>query len=112
MFKKKKLAEAQKLLNTAIKDVTASNFDHAIECYNAALEIQEKVLGSASADTAETYNNLGLVHKFKGEYEQAFAWYQKALSAYEQSLGATHRKTQAVRNNIETIQQQNASETQ
>lgn len=108
MFKKKKLAEAQKLLNAAIKDVTASNFDHAIECYNAALAIQEKVLGNNCADTAETYNNLGLVHKFKGEYEQALGWYNKALAVYEKVLGASHRKTQAVRSNIEVLNQQNA----
>ncbi|MCL2599320.1 MAG: tetratricopeptide repeat protein [Firmicutes bacterium] len=102
--KKKKLEEAKQLSNKAIKDITKNDWDHAIQLYHEALAIQEKIVGENHIDTAETYKNLGLVYKFKGDYAEAMSWYQKSLASYESAKDANPRIIAQVRETIATIE--------
>ena len=76
------------------------DFPQAMNYYQKALAIREKVLGSEHPDTAASYNNIGLLYHDQGDYPQALNYYQKALSIREKVLGMEHPGTARSYNNI------------
>lgn len=42
--------------------------------------VQLKELGGEHVDVARTYNNLGVIHKNLGDFDQAKEYYQRTLS--------------------------------
>ena len=97
-------AETANLYNN-IAGVCKAQGDYfkAWECYQKALEIQERVLGKDHLDTASTYNNLGLVYQAQGNYGEALEFYRKALKIREKVLGLEHPDTAATYNNIAVV---------
>ena len=51
----------------------------ALENYFKCLEIEYKVKGKGSIDTASTLNNIGLVYDSQGNYPMALENYFKCL---------------------------------
>jgi tetratricopeptide (TPR) repeat protein len=81
--------------------INADKYQAAIENFQKALEIQLKVPGEKSFDTASTYNNLGFCfNKGLGEYQKALGYYEKALRTVEELLGKNHSYTGTVCNNV------------
>ena len=50
-------------------------------------------------ETATSLNNLALLYRAQGKYEQAEPLYMRALSICEQQLGAEHPHTQIILGN-------------
>jgi tetratricopeptide (TPR) repeat protein len=57
----------------------SEKYDEALDYYETAQKIREKVLGEYHPDTATTYNYIGAAHRKKYEYEKALKYYKKAL---------------------------------
>jgi len=76
------------------------DFPQAMNYYQKALAIREKVLGSEHPDTAASYNNIGLLYHDQGDYPQALNYYQKALAIHKKVLGVEHPDTARSYNNI------------
>ena len=76
------------------------DYPKALEYYQKALAIKEKVLGEEHPSTATSYNNIGGVFDSRGDYPKALEYYQKALAIFEKVLGEEHPNTATVRNNI------------
>ena len=79
------------------------NYSQALEWYQKALVIEEKVLGKEHPATAATYNNIAWVYDGQGDYPKALEWYQKALAIKEKVLGKEHPDTAATYNNIACV---------
>jgi len=80
-----------------------ASYEQAINSYQKALLIREKVLGREHPDTATTYNNIAGVYKSQGEYGKALEWFQKALQICEKVLGREHPDTATTYNNIALV---------
>jgi tetratricopeptide (TPR) repeat protein len=80
-------------------------YDAALDYFENALEIVERVLGKKHPDTATTYNNIANVYDSKGEYNEALEWHKKALAIREQVLGKEHPDTATSYNNIANVYQ-------
>ena len=76
--------------NIAVVHDNQGDYDKALEFYQKALAIFEKVLGSEHPSTATTYNNIAFVHYNKGDYDKALEYFQKALTIREKMLVAEH----------------------
>ena len=83
--------------------VDIANYAGALEWYDKALVIFERVLGTEHPDTASTYNSIALVYSYQGEYGRALEWYFKALTIYERVLGTEHPDTASTYHNIAGI---------
>jgi tetratricopeptide (TPR) repeat protein len=55
------------------------DYDIALEYYEKALVIREKILGKKHPDTANIYNNIAEVYRSQGNYNSALELYQKSL---------------------------------
>ena len=64
------------------------------------LEAQERLLGPEHPSTLTTVGNLGLLYDYKGDYEQAEAYYTRCLEARERLLGPEHPDTLATVGNL------------
>jgi len=84
-------------------DNAQANYAQALEWYEKALPIFEKVPGKEHPATAGTYNNIALVYQNQGEYDKALVWYQKALPIYEKELGKEHPFTATTYNNMANV---------
>lgn len=59
----------------------------------------EATLGSQHPDVAVTLNNLGFVHKRRGDFTRATTAYLAATAIMERALGTAHPKAIACRAN-------------
>ena len=75
-------------------------YDKALEYYEKALVIREKVLGKDHPDTATTFNNMALVYRAQGEYDKALEYYEKSREIQEKVLGKDHPSTAITYNNL------------
>ena len=89
--------------NTANKYYEQGKYGDALEWYNKALAINEKVLGTEHPDTASTYNNIAYVYDNQGKYYDALVWHEKALLIREKVLGTEHLDTATTYNNIANV---------
>ena len=55
-------------------------YDKAIECYQTALAITEKILGKDHPNTYIDLSNIGKVYVHMEKYDKALEYYQKALA--------------------------------
>eukprot|EP00557_Chaetoceros_sp_GSL56_P001646 CAMPEP_0176503402 /NCGR_PEP_ID=MMETSP0200_2-20121128/15343_1 /TAXON_ID=947934 /ORGANISM="Chaetoceros sp., Strain GSL56" /LENGTH=762 /DNA_ID=CAMNT_0017902689 /DNA_START=2361 /DNA_END=4649 /DNA_ORIENTATION=- len=53
-------------------------YDNALEYYERAHSIKNKVLGPDHPDLATTYNNMGSIYENQGDYQKALDYYEKA----------------------------------
>jgi tetratricopeptide (TPR) repeat protein len=64
-----------------------------------ALEIRERLFGSAHPNVAITLNNLGIVHSMRNDHEQSLGLYERALEIFQIRLGLEHPRTRACDDN-------------
>jgi tetratricopeptide (TPR) repeat protein len=81
----------------------SGKYSEALECFQKALAIREKVLGEEHPDTVATYNNIALVYSCQENYAKAMEWLQKALAIREKIRGKEHPLTAATYNNIADV---------
>jgi len=81
----------------------SDTYREALEWYERAKVICEKVLGKEHPNTAATYNNIALVYDSQGEYVKALEWYETALVIREKMLGNEHPDTAATYSNIANV---------
>ena len=80
-----------------------ASYQDALDYYEKALEISEKVLGEEHPSTATTYNNIAGVYEDQGNYDEALGFYRKALEIFEKVLGEEHPYTATTYNNIAVV---------
>ena len=80
-----------------------ANYGSALEYYNKALAIREKVFGKEHPSTATTYNNMAFVYDEQGDYDRALEYYGKALKIKEKVLGKEHPSTATTYNNMAVV---------
>ena len=85
------------------------DYAQAMNFYNNALKVFENVLGVEHVYTAKTYSNIAEVYRSQGNNVQALENYQKTLAIFEKVLSKDHSSTQNVRESIEAIQSEMAS---
>ncbi|MCL2400236.1 MAG: tetratricopeptide repeat protein, partial [Defluviitaleaceae bacterium] len=76
------------------------DYSKALEYYQKASAICEKVLGKEHSDIAIIHNNIAMVYKNQGDYPKAMKWNYKALRIREKKLGVEHPDTATTYNNI------------
>jgi tetratricopeptide (TPR) repeat protein len=75
-----------------------------------ALKIFPNTLGNEHPSVADTYNNLGLVHAKKGDYDSAIEYCEMALKIYENSqLPKDHLSIIGTKNNINNAKNKRSS---
>ena len=79
------------------------NYESALEWFQKALRIRERILGTGHPDTASTYHNIADVYWAQGNYNSALNWYQKALCIRERVLGTDHPDTTTAYNDIAVV---------
>ena len=94
---------ASLLHNLAYIYEASANYSLAMEWYQKALAIGEKVLGKEHPDIAITYNNIAGIYDHQGDYKKAMDRYQKALAISENVLGKEHPDTAITYNNIALV---------
>jgi len=80
-----------------------ADYDLALEYYEKAKAIYEKVLGTEHPSTATTYNNMAAVYRAKGDYDKALEYFGKAIAIREKVLGKEHPDTAITYNNIALV---------
>ena len=68
--------------------------------YERALSIREQTLPPRHPDLGQSLNNLALVYKMEGKYEQAELLYKKALMVWEEALGPNDPNVATVLENM------------
>ena len=79
------------------------NHTEALEYYNKALEIFEKVYGEEHPSTATSYNNIGYVYDDLGNHTKALEYYSKDLAICKKVYGENHPDTATSYNNIGAV---------
>ena len=69
------------------------HFQTSFSIYTYLLKLRENALGSEHINTAQSYNNLGLIYDAMGEYDNALIYHNKATSIREKVLGIEHLDT-------------------
>lgn len=65
-------------------------YKRALEYYQKAQDILERIFGMEHPDVATSYDNIGTVYQSKGDYDKALEYYVKALDIRERVLGSDH----------------------
>jgi len=81
------------------------NYRKALEAAQKLLEDTEKHFDKHPA-TAAAYNNVGIMHKALGNYDDARKAYQQALNLYKETLGVDHASTASALHNLGTLSRQ------
>ena len=79
------------------------DYAKALEYYEKALQINERVLGSGHPSTATTYSNMAVVYREQGDNAKALEYCKKALEIRERVLGSGHPDTAATYNNMANV---------
>ena len=74
--------------------------------YLRLIALREKLYGPEHPVTATSYNNIGALYNYQGDYAKALEYYKKALDIRERVLGSKHPKTKTVRRNIEICREE------
>jgi len=64
------------------------DYDRALEIYSRVLTLQESTIGETNAQTAATYQDIGLVQAEKGMFDNGLRNLQKCLEIQEEVFGA------------------------
>ena len=72
----------------------------AIDCFERALDVIEKVRGHDHPDTLTSRNNLAGAYESAGDLNRAIPLYERTLADAERILGPNHPNTLTSRNNL------------
>jgi len=70
---------AQSYRNIGAANYCLGRYDEAFRCHELALRIRKTVLGEYHVLSSDSYENMGVVLRAKGDYQQALIYLQKAL---------------------------------
>ena len=96
------LFSAECFVNMGLLYYSRSNQQLALEYENKALNIRKKLLGENAEETADSYNDMGLVNS-ESKPEEALKYYQSALGIYKKIYKEDNQKIANVINNIAFI---------
>ncbi len=77
-----------------------AKYEKAIDIYIRDIQICEDLYGKEHADTATSYNNIGLVYYNLGNYSKGLEYSFSALKIFEKVFGKEHPATASAYNNI------------
>ena len=72
----------------------------ALQLASEALRLTRRRHGSESLEAATAMNNLGYLHKQRGEHSEAMGWYERALGVRSRGLVAGHADVVVAMNNV------------
>lgn len=75
-------------------------YHEALQTSRDLLEACLALFGESHPTTASAYNNIGLMHKMLGEFDDSRTNYQKALDLYGDVVGTDHGSYAAALNNL------------
>ena len=81
-------------------------YEEAKPLFLEALELRKRLLGENHPDVAKSLNGLAKLYYSQERYEEAEPLYLQALAIAEQALGENHPTTVKIRENLQTMQQQ------
>ena len=67
------------------------------------ISLREALYGPDHPDTAESYNNIGVVYRIQGDYAKALEYYGKASGIWARVLGPDYPSTASSYNNIGVV---------
>jgi tetratricopeptide (TPR) repeat protein len=97
---------ATSLNNLAKLYYSQGKYEEAEPLHLQALELRKQLLGDNHPDVATSLNGLAKLYYSQGKYEEAEPLYLQALVIAEQALGENHPTTVKVRENLQTMRQQ------
>jgi hypothetical protein len=93
--------EARPILAAAEAAAAVSDYATAERLLREAAAVQERTLGSAHPDLANTFNNLGVVCERAGKIDEAEASYRRAHAIATSAFPADHPFVETSRQNLE-----------
>ena len=75
-------------------------YNEALETSHQLLDACQKLFGDSHPATASAYNNIGLMHKALGQFDDSRTNYAKALELYGDIVGTDHASYAAALNNL------------
>lgn len=100
---RRKAQEAQQLDDEAFKLYQGGEFEKALNKMNAALRLQEDVLGSNHLSTTEVLMGLSALNNALGDYPKARTYLGRALASRTEILGPDHPGTASCLNSMGTL---------
>jgi len=85
-----------------------ANYEAALETAEKILEQSAKLFKTDHPATASAHNNLGLIHKHIGKYDESEKFYLEALAIYERILGKDHASYAAALHNLGSLMRMKA----
>ncbi|CAF1617917.1 unnamed protein product [Rotaria magnacalcarata] len=79
----------------------AGRRDEGFAYFEQAYELRVANQGTSRIDMADSFNNMGVVNRYRGNLPMAIDFYTRALNIYEAALPADHENVTETRNNIE-----------
>ncbi|CAF1335738.1 unnamed protein product [Adineta ricciae] len=67
-----------------------SKYSEAIELYQKAIEINQRVLPAYHTDLADSYSSIGSSYSRMNEHSQALLYHEKAFEIYQKTLSPDH----------------------
>jgi CHAT domain-containing protein/Tfp pilus assembly protein PilF len=98
--KDRQLYDALRLSSQSARLVLAGAYEKAQAVTERALEIRERVLGSAHPEVAVSLNDLGVICTARTRLDKAETLYQRALEINESSFGNDHSSVAEVTDNL------------
>ncbi|MDR0974592.1 MAG: tetratricopeptide repeat protein [Ruminococcus sp.] len=81
---------AKNLHNKGLVYEDKKDYQNALLCFNKAIEIQEKHLGSEHADTRASYNSLATLYYETQKYDEAISISERLLESLKKIHGQIH----------------------
>ena len=75
-------------------------YSEALETSHQLLDACQKLFGDSHPATASAYNNIGLMHKALGQFDDSRTNYTRALELYGDIVGTDHASYAAALNNL------------
>jgi tetratricopeptide (TPR) repeat protein len=82
-----------------------AEYDLALECFNKALNVQDKTLPEDHRDIGRIYSYTGNVYEEMEDYQMALKYYNESLRIYRKTLPPTHEDIQSSEENVKRMQE-------
>ncbi|KAF7122933.1 hypothetical protein CNMCM5793_001109 [Aspergillus hiratsukae] len=79
------------------------NMNEAEEMAVKALKLTEKLFGTESFETLDSFNLLGMILEIQEKYEEALSMHRRAVHGFEKLLGTDHHCTLRSLNNLGSV---------
>ncbi len=92
--------EARMLLLRAVKEWRSGNYNDSLETTDKIIAIWNKYPNEKHPDFHRVYNHLGILYRFKGDFEKAEFYYSKSIELNEKAFGKNHISKTNILNNL------------